>query len=194
MGISYLLDIVIGLFFIYLILSLLASELQELITTILQWRAIHVKESIEGLLSGNETQTQTKELADKTRLLANEVYSNPLIKDLNQEAKGFLTKFKNVVLGKPKNSIFGDERRSGPSSISKQVFASSFLETLQIPFFTKELIKLRLNSFIDKKLDEYKYKKDDSPKQEDLGKKEDLKEKDTLKKREDFLNQFKKKN
>jgi hypothetical protein len=93
MGISYLLDIVIGLFFIYLILSLLASELQELITTILQWRAIHVKESIEGLLSGNETQskellsgnetqsekllsgneTQSEKLAKKSRLLANEI-------------------------------------------------------------------------------------------------------------------------
>ncbi len=180
MGISYLLDIVIGLFFIYLILSLLASELQELITTILQWRAIHVKESIEGLLSGNETQTESKELAEKSRLLANEIYGNPLIKDCNQEAKGFLTKFKNDVFGKPKNSVFGDDRRSGPSSINKQVFASSFLETLQIPFFTKEFIKLRLNSFVDKKLGEYEKKY--------LPKKEDLEEKKNLKKKVDQFN------
>ncbi|NJN75070.1 MAG: hypothetical protein HC796_00885 [Synechococcaceae cyanobacterium RL_1_2] len=45
-------DVVIGLVFIYFILSLLASEIQELLATILQWRAKHLKESIEMLLMG----------------------------------------------------------------------------------------------------------------------------------------------
>jgi flagellar biosynthesis protein FliR len=41
MSLPLILDIAIGLIFIYLILSLLASEIQELIATLLQWRAKH---------------------------------------------------------------------------------------------------------------------------------------------------------
>jgi hypothetical protein len=41
MSFPVIVDIAIGLAFIYLLLSLLASEIQELIATILQWRAKH---------------------------------------------------------------------------------------------------------------------------------------------------------
>lgn len=53
-------DIIIGLFFIYLILSLLASEIQELIATLLQWRAEHLKQSIETLLAGGSEAGMTQ--------------------------------------------------------------------------------------------------------------------------------------
>lgn len=43
-------DILIGLTFIYLILSLLASEIQELIAAFLQFRAKHLKKSIYIML------------------------------------------------------------------------------------------------------------------------------------------------
>ena len=57
MNLPLVLDIAIGLIFIYLILSLLASEIQELIATIFQWRAKHLKEAIENLLVGDNRKT-----------------------------------------------------------------------------------------------------------------------------------------
>lgn len=155
MGISYILDIVIGLFFIYLILSLLASEIQELITTIFQWRAVHLKQSIQGLLSGNN---EIKELANAKKL-ANAIYSNPLIEDLNQGAKGLLAKIPRLIgdlIGQNIEGVFGKGKTSGPSAINKQIFASGFLDTLQIPLITKYWAKLRLESFINNKINNQK--------------------------------------
>ena len=54
MNLPFVLDIAIGLAFVYLILSLLAAEIQELLTTLLQWRAAHLKKSIETLLTGGK--------------------------------------------------------------------------------------------------------------------------------------------
>ena len=54
MNLPVVLDIALGLTFIFLVLSLLASEIQEIIGTLLQWRAEHLKQSIEVLLSGND--------------------------------------------------------------------------------------------------------------------------------------------
>ena len=87
MNLPVILDIVIGLIFIYLSFSLLASEIQEILTTILQWRATHLKKSIEELISGQtyvdnnnlESDVQIK----KVQQLANSLYQNQLIKDLN---------------------------------------------------------------------------------------------------------------
>lgn len=77
MNLSVILDIAIGLIFIYLILSLLASEVQELLSTILQWRAEHLKKSIEILLAGG-SKTPEEERAIE---LANSLYKNPLIRN-----------------------------------------------------------------------------------------------------------------
>lgn len=77
-------DIAIGLIFIYLILSLLTSEVQELITILLQWRAEHLKRSIENLFTGDSVDDPLyQKFTDK-------FYSSPLIRALNQEAKGRL--------------------------------------------------------------------------------------------------------
>ncbi|HBK64307.1 MAG TPA: hypothetical protein DD000_12495, partial [Cyanobacteria bacterium UBA11166] len=154
MNIPTLVNITISLIFIYLILSLLASEIQELLTTLLQWRAVHLKESIEGLLSGDNQ----GEDVTKVRQLANQIYENPLIKGLNQEAKGFLAtiprKFSRMIgsmfrLGKPK--IFG-KNNSGPSFMSSQVFASSLLDTLKIPELMRKITALNLRIFLREKL------------------------------------------
>lgn len=52
MNLPAILDIALALVFIYLILSLLASEIQEIIAALLQWRAKNLKEAIETLLGG----------------------------------------------------------------------------------------------------------------------------------------------
>ncbi|MEP0913588.1 hypothetical protein NDI45_21985 [Leptolyngbya sp. GB1-A1] len=53
MNLPFIVDVAIGLVLIYLILSLLSSEIQEILATILQWRAAHLKKSIEILLMGD---------------------------------------------------------------------------------------------------------------------------------------------
>jgi|GEM_PF-1521501 hypothetical protein len=55
MNLPFIVDVAIGLVLIYLILSLLSSEIQEILATILQWRAAHLKKSIEILLMGDGT-------------------------------------------------------------------------------------------------------------------------------------------
>jgi hypothetical protein len=86
MNLPFILDVVLGLMFIYLILSLLASEIQELLTTVLQWRAQHLRKSIEILLAGDTQNSENPEIIQ----LVNKIYSNPLIQSINQEAKGLL--------------------------------------------------------------------------------------------------------
>lgn len=68
MNIPALLNVAIGLFFVYLILSLLVSDLQELIASYLfDWRAKNLKASIESILG--------KTMTDK-------IYAHPLIGSL----------------------------------------------------------------------------------------------------------------
>ncbi len=50
MEIPTIVNVIISLFFIYLILSLIASEIQEEIATFRQWRAKHLKKAIANLL------------------------------------------------------------------------------------------------------------------------------------------------
>ncbi len=62
MNLPIFFDIAIGLFFIYLILSLLAFEIQELIATFFQWRAIHLEKAIQSLLCGGSEYFSKNEL------------------------------------------------------------------------------------------------------------------------------------
>ncbi|MEH1841496.1 MAG: hypothetical protein V7L20_22775 [Nostoc sp.] len=86
MNLPVVVDITIGLVVIYLILSLIASEIQELISTCLQWRAKNLKNSIELLLAGG-SETEESDIT-KAEKLVDKLYSDPLINTLNQQAKG----------------------------------------------------------------------------------------------------------
>ncbi len=156
MNLPSAMDVAIGLAFIYLILSLLASEIQELLSTVLQWRAVHVKESIEGLLAGNE---RNSTIASQARELANQIYANPLICHLNHEAKGRLASLPRAIahaLGSlcrfGRDSMFGKGQLSGPSFIGADAFARSLLDTLQFPTLARQFAKLRLEGFIENRL------------------------------------------
>ncbi|MBD2097126.1 hypothetical protein H6F90_18665 [Trichocoleus sp. FACHB-591] len=161
MGLPLVLDIAIGLIFIYLILSLLASELQEILATLLQWRAVHLKKSIEVLLTGGEgkAENQVKEFSDR-------LYSNPLIKNINQEAKGWLEtslrsitwglgsiyrQIKGLITGRGR-STFGGSRHSGPSYLNAETFTTTLLETSGIPVLVRKLSELKLEEFIQKEI------------------------------------------
>lgn len=150
MNLPIIIDIAIGLVFIYLILSLLASEIQELIATFLQWRAKHLKESVEILIGGAITRDskrlkEASEEIQKTRALANQIYKSPLIKTLNFENTGFIAGIMRRSFGwldtifraidkwwkGETEDIFGGEN-SAPSYIPPDTFSTSMIETLKI--------------------------------------------------------------
>lgn len=171
MNLPLVLDVAVGLVFIYLILSLLASEIQELIATLLQWRSAHLKKSLEILLTGGEGTTEE----NKVRTIVNELYDNPLIKNINQEAKeGIAVFFRQLtwIIGdqyrKLRNNkpTFGrisnntnipesealNKRRSAPSYIPAETFATTLLEKLNIPQLTHKLSTLNLQIFAENEL------------------------------------------
>ncbi|GAX37461.1 hypothetical protein [Nodularia sp. NIES-3585] len=181
MSLPFILDITIGLIFIYLILSLLASEIQELITTVLQWRAVHLKKSIEILVAGDATSSDNENVIS----FVNDLYNHPLIKSVNQEAKGFLTNLprqfvwflsslpvKFSLSGEKRNkSIFGYEndekgnikdadenskfrKHSAPSYIPAETFATTVMEILGIPGLVQKLTEARIINFKDQQLHE----------------------------------------
>ncbi len=166
MNLPFILDVAIGLIFIYLILSLLASEIQELIATVFQWRAEHLKKSIEILLAGNAENAEEAHVIK----LANEIYDNPLVKNINQEAKGLFVTiprkitwaigslYRRLTTPRPgtdkSTSIFGDKKHTGPSYIPANIFATTLVETLQVPTLVQRLTESRLKKFKEERLTE----------------------------------------
>ncbi|MBK4732336.1 hypothetical protein JJD41_21060 [Oxynema sp. CENA135] len=158
MSIPIILDLAISLIFIYLIVSLLASEIQEIITTLLQWRAEHLKKSIEVLLAGSSERTKSKEVQE----LADRLYAHPLINNLNQEAVGVLAMgFRKVsqTFGTAYHkltgtqSVFGNEK-SGPSYIPASNFAATLMDTLKISDIAHVITEERLDEYKHQNLKE----------------------------------------
>ena len=155
MLIPLILEVALGLVFIYLTLSLLASEMQEIIGTLLQWRAEHLKRSIEVLLAGNDEQSRAAAQA-----FADYLYERPLIRSLNQEATGPIGRFFRLVnqaigltyrtITRTRN-VFG-KQTSGPSYIPGESFAQALLESLRLEDLRKLLLESRLVQFIEEKL------------------------------------------
>ncbi|MEH2325090.1 MAG: hypothetical protein V7K32_16320 [Nostoc sp.] len=130
MSLPVIVDITIGLVVIYFILSLIASEIQELISTSLQWRAKHLKNSIELLLAGG-SETEESEIT-KAEKLVNKLYTDPLINTLNQQAKGKIEKqFRGISKNIDTKGL--GEKQSGPSYLPSETFAITLLDTLKIP-------------------------------------------------------------
>ncbi|MGA7937442.1 MAG: hypothetical protein WCA35_28080 [Kovacikia sp.] len=163
MSLPFVVDVAVGLLFIYLILSLLASELQELLTTLLQWRARHLKDAIEILLAGgtdSKEQEQVKDLVDK-------IYNDPLLKNMNQEAKGLITGgFRTItrwlIPGNRKGG-FGKNLSTGPSYIAPESFATSLMNSLGISVLSEKLTEVRLEKFANRIVGFYTPQEQGSP-------------------------------
>jgi len=157
MVLSLVFEITISLIFIYLALSILASEIQELITTLLQWRALHLKRAIEVLIAGGSEGTEEKEYTHTIELV-NQLYKHPLINNLNQEARGIVPRFFRHItwlVNKPFGAI-SEKRQTGPSYIPSETFAATLLETLEIPTLVQKETGLRLETFKDEQLESIK--------------------------------------
>ncbi|MEH2263169.1 hypothetical protein [Nostoc sp.] len=129
MNLPVVVDITLGLVFIYLILSLLASEIQELIATLLQWRAKHLKLSIELLLSGG-SESDKSDIINAIKLVQT-LYNDPLINTLNQQTKVKVEKHFRRLTRNPDEQV--QEKQSGPSYLPSETFAITLLDTLKIP-------------------------------------------------------------
>jgi hypothetical protein len=169
MNLPFVLDVAISLVLTYLILSLLASEIQEILTTLLQWRAAHLKKSIEILLSGDlnrhseqppgrtteETERVKVELS-KVKSLVDTLYDDPLIENISQESReGIEAVLRRVVraivtLGRQSQVIFGRQNKitltkgNEPSYIPSETFATTLLEKLHLSQFAHRLTALNL--------------------------------------------------
>src|SRR5687768_7043812 len=110
---SAALDVAIGIVFLYLLLALMVTTLQELVASIFALRAKHLYGAIEGMLKGQLT-------ADAAQAsLVERLYQHPLLKNLvNRELKS--------VRGKL--PVFG---QGLPSYIPSKTFALVLLDVLQ---------------------------------------------------------------
>ena len=151
MNFPIVLDIALGLVFVFLVLSLLASEMQEIIGTLLQWRAEHLKQSIEVLLAGNDRDTE-----ESAQALADALYESPWIRSLDQEAKGSIARsFRRIshFFGRiyrrltGQRNVFGVGKTSGPSYIPSEAFANSLMERMQLGNLWQVLANDRLSGF-----------------------------------------------
>ncbi|EKQ69747.1 hypothetical protein OsccyDRAFT_2392 [Leptolyngbyaceae cyanobacterium JSC-12] len=146
MNLPVVLDIAIGLVFIYLIASLLASEIQELISTILQWRAKHLRESIQNLLAGGYGTAKDEQLGG----FIEAIYNDPLIENMNQSARGGIGAlgqwlYRNIFYRG--HSVFGRET-TAPSYISSETFATALLERIGMETLIEKLTEIRLEKFV----------------------------------------------
>lgn len=112
---SNALDVAIGVVFVYLLLALIVTTVQELISTLLSFRANDLYAAIELMLKGDSDDDLTK-----ARELAGKLYQHPLIKNLVKEARpadpSWLDRVRGVGM---------------PSYIPSRTFALALLDVLQ---------------------------------------------------------------
>ncbi|MEO1123617.1 MAG: hypothetical protein AAFX95_06015 [Cyanobacteria bacterium J06639_16] len=152
MDLPLILDLALGLVLTYLILSLLASEVQEILSSLLQWRAEHLRRSIEQLLEGDSLEN-----TEAAQALAERLYSSPLISSLNYEAKGSLASIPRKIfhgIGALYRSIFRvrntfGQNTSGPSYIPSKTFATALLDSLNLGKFQQLFTEARLRKLFE---------------------------------------------
>src|SRR6185295_10670903 len=81
---STILDVAVGMIFVYLLIALIVSSLSELIAAALKWRAKNLAAGIHKLLGSTPEQLATGEL----KSLKDKMYEHPLIKCLYKGTHG----------------------------------------------------------------------------------------------------------
>ncbi len=134
-------------FLLLLILSLLTSEIQDLLSIIFQWKAAHLKKSIETLLTGGEGTAND----ESVKRIVESIYSNPLIRNISHESKegieSWLRKMTHFVITlgrKGKLTLRGNE----PSYIPSETFATILLEKLSLSQLAKKMTALNLKRIV----------------------------------------------
>ena len=100
------LEVVIGLCFVYFVLSLICSAVTESIASLRGWRAAKLELGIKNLLSGSDTVTKEGEA------LAKQVYDHPLVQ----------------ALIRPKTGTKPGKKPPWPSYIPSRTFISALMD------------------------------------------------------------------
>lgn len=105
------LDVAIGLFFMYLLLSMIGTTVQESIASLLKLRASNLREGLENLLND-------KQLLDdpKFKDLTAALYDHPAVKSLYRSQR----------------RILGIKLESGPSYIPSRTFVMALLDEIRV--------------------------------------------------------------
>jgi hypothetical protein len=110
---STALDVAIGIVFLYLLLALLVTTLQELVASVFSLRAKHLYGAIQGMLKGGLTTARVQ------ASLVDRLYQHPLLKNLvNRE----------LTMVRGRLPVFG---QGLPSYIPSKTFALALLDVLQ---------------------------------------------------------------
>jgi hypothetical protein len=153
MNLPTIFNIAIGLIFIYLVLSLFASQIQEVIATILEWRAEQLTRAIENLVLG-DTDPESQINNKKTYELVDNLFRNPLIRNLNQTSKSWGSR--KIITQNKEN-----RKTINPTYIPAETFSSTVLSEIDIPkaarvltwLNAKRLIHYEIYNKIDKLLE-----------------------------------------
>jgi hypothetical protein len=127
---SVVLDVAIGLIFVYLLVSLVVTAMTEMLSGLLKWRSKNLWAGIRNLLDTG----QDREWVDR-------LYSHPLIQGLSEPGK------------EDKTAPTGDRPpRSAPSYIPSRTFAVTLLEILKEPGQTQEPLQDTIAKLQNEKL------------------------------------------
>ena len=168
MNLPTIVNIAIGLIFIYLVLSLLASQIQEVIATLLEWRAEQLTRGIENLVLG-DTDPKSEINNKKTYDLVDNLFRNPLIRNLNQTSKSWIATIPKKLISwlatipVIQKFIPQDQQNRNtinPTYLPAETFSSTILSELDIPkaarvltwLNAKRLIRYEIYNKIDKLL------------------------------------------
>src|SRR6185312_12938227 len=110
------LEIAIGIVFLYLLLTFVASAILEAIAILNNWRAKTLYETIKIMLAGN------KEIS------AADIYANPIVRALGRDASK--TSKLNLV---ERMGWHEQVTNIAPSYIAPSVFSAAVLDTLMKP-------------------------------------------------------------
>lgn len=116
---SAVLELAIGIVFVFLLVSLICSQIGNMISESLKWRAIELENGIRDLILNGDP-------GDLARL-----YSNPLVQSLNKEESP-AQKFAQRVMRIPVvQTVFHPHDRSGerPTNIPPRTFILAFFDT-----------------------------------------------------------------
>jgi hypothetical protein len=116
---SGILDVGIGLGFVFLMLSLMVTAVSEMLASALKWRATHLWLGIEQLLQSSAAR--------------NELYGHPLIKGLTRMAP---------------QATDWKQGKNGPSYIPSRTFALALIDTIRRPHAAADSATARLQQVV----------------------------------------------
>ena len=165
MNLPTIFNIAIGLVFIYLVLSLLASQIQEVVATILGWRAEQLTRAIENLVLGDtdpELEINNKSKSEtnnkKTYELVDNLFKNPLIQNLNQTSKSWIATIPKKIISWLATIQFiqkfipqdkePNRNTINPTYMPAETFSTTVLYELDIPRLGRFLTWLNIEKLI----------------------------------------------